>query len=202
MALPQEQGKKKRLIILLPVNLANSMELAHMVHWKAFQENMEVVYFTIENDENDLLDLTRDMATLKAVTSGNLLNVQWVHAARKDWLNRLRAIYQPGDEMMCDQDQCVEDGLTRNVKLAEFIYKTLAVNVHQVPGLYSRSEPPKKKLGNSLITATGFLLIIAFFTYLQSQTDQYMPGTVGLIVVLIFLGIEVGAILAWNDFNH
>ena len=65
------QEKKKRLIVLLPVCMANDFELAHMIHWMAYQKNCDVFYMTVAESNDNSLALSRDMATLKAVTAGN-----------------------------------------------------------------------------------------------------------------------------------
>ena len=191
--------KKNHLIVLLPVNKANDIELAHTIHWTAFQKNCDVVYLTVEDSNDGSLALSRDMATMKAVTAGNWLNVQWIRASSTDWLARLEEIYQPEDEILCDEKQTLDHGLLSKVKLHSLESETTADDLHLDAGFYPTRAAERKKGIPGFLSLMGFLAIIALFTWLQIQVDGAVQGTLGTTIALLVLCVEFGAIWVWNN---
>lgn len=194
------QEKKKHLIVLLPVSLVNDVEMAHMIHWMAFQKNCDVVYLTAEDSSDGSLALSRDMATMKAVTAGNWLSAQWIQASPADWLARLQEIYQPGDEIMCTEEQTIDHGMLQKEKLYDLVKETTEADIQLVSGFYPVHKAKKKRGIPEFLALMGFLVIIALFAFLQIQVDSAIHGTVGTVIVLILLCVEFGAIWVWN--NH
>ena len=191
--------KKNHLIVLLPVSKANDIELAHTIHWTAFQKNCDVVYLTVEDSNDGSLALSRDMATMKAVTAGNWLNVQWIQASPTDWLARLEEIYQPEDEILCNEEQTIDHGLLREVKLNRFVIESSAADMDLESNFYPTREEKRKKGIPEFLSLMGFLAIIALFTWLQIQMDGAVQGTLGTTIALLVLCVEFGAIWVWNN---
>ena len=139
------QEKKKRLIVLLPVCMANDFELAHTIHWMAYQKNCDVFYMTVAESNDESLALSRDMATLKAVTAGNGLRAQWIQAGPTDWLARLQDIYRPEDEIVCSEEQTIDHDLFGKVKLYHFVKETTAADIHPEFWLLSHARSEREK---------------------------------------------------------
>jgi hypothetical protein len=192
------QEKKRRLIVLLPGNMAYDFELAHMIHWMAFQRNRDVVYLTKEDENDGSLALSRDMATMNAVTAGNCLRVQWIQAGPTDWLARLQEIYQSDDEIICSEDQTLDHDLFGKVKFYHLEKESTTADVHPVFGFYPTHEVKREKRIPEFLVLIGFLVIIALFTWLQIQVDGVLQGTLSTVIVLILLCVEFGAIWMWN----
>ena len=195
------QEKKKRLIVLLPVCMANDFELAHMIHWMAYQKKCDVFYMTVAESNDNSLALSRDMATLKAVTAGNGLQAQWIQASPTNWLARLQDIYRPEDEMVCSEEQTIDHDSFGKVKLYHFVKEATAADIHPVSGFYPTQEVKRKKRLPEYLSWMGFLAIIALVTWLQIQVDAAIHGTASTVIVLILLCIEFGAIWAWNNYT-
>jgi len=193
------QETKKRLIVLLPVSMTNNIDLAHMIHWMAFQKKCDVIYLTSEDCNDGSLALSRDMATMKAVTAGNGLSAQWIQAGPADWLTRLHEIYRPEDEIMCNEEQTIGHTFLQKVKLYDLVKETTTADIHLVSGFYPTQEVKRKKGIPEALTWMGFLGIIALITWLQIQVDATIHGTLSTVIVLILLCIEFGAIWVWNN---
>jgi len=195
------QEKKKHLIVLLPVCMANDFELAHKIHWMAYRKNCDVFYMTIAENNEGSLALSRDMATMKAVTAGNWLQAQWIQARPSDWVTRLQEIYRPEDEIVCTEEQAIDHSLSGQGKLYQIVKEAVAAEIHPVSGYDLPHEEVRRKRIPEFLAYAGFLVIIALITWLQIQVDAALRGTVDTVIVLILLCVEFGAIWAWNNFT-
>ena len=99
------QEQNKRMIVLVPDGITNNLDLAHKIHWMAMAEHYDILFLAIVNDEEKMLSLSRNMATLKAVTAANWLTVSAKLTTARKWLNTLKEIYLPGDIIVCHDEQ-------------------------------------------------------------------------------------------------
>lgn len=189
---------KNRLIVLIPDGVTANLELARKIHWIALRDPREVLYLALVDHADDEYSVSRSITTMKAITATNLLPVKSKLTRTADWLTTLRAIYQPGDQIVCHEEQCVRDGFLRTKPVAEFLRDTLHAHITTVSGFYHPARLQTRQWLNSFVSWFGFLTILGLFGLLEFQIDQSLQGTIEKILFILILLIEFGTIWAWN----
>lgn len=189
---------RPRLIVLMPACVDHSIELAHQIHRMASGEDRDVLYFTLEDDHDDGLRRTREMATLKAVTAGSRLEVSWLSAGSDDWLSTLQTVARPEDVVVYHTEQQVNTGLFRRVGIRNVLKDSIPSPVRPVSGYYQPDKRLVKGWPGELLFLAGFLSILAVFTWLEIWVGQSNEGIAGLILVFLIFCIQCGMLWAWN----
>jgi hypothetical protein len=199
MQLPVENQQPNRLIVIIPDCLAGNQELAYKIFWMANREHREVYYLTLVDQEENLLAANLAMITMKAVTASNSLAVQFQLAKTALWKKTLREIYQPGDCIVCQQEQLIKNGLFTTKPLAEYlrdIYKMTTINIS---GYYDPHTVQVRHLRHRVIAWSGFLLIFVGFFALEILLHDQIQGILKKVILSMLFTIVVGAILIWNS---
>lgn len=202
MRLPIEQNRSKRLIVLIADCQANNHDLAHAVHWMADRERRSVLYLVLGDDCENMLEVSRNMATMKAVTSGNRLPVDVKLVGKGYWIDELRKITSPADVILCQEEQTVVNGLFKTIPIGDFLSSHFSAPVRTISGYYHPFQTQAKKWLHEFFALLGFLVIMAVFTWLQIRLDQAFGGPAAKIYVIVMFGVEMGAIWAWYKFAY
>lgn len=202
MSIQADQGQVKRLIVLVPDSLENNMDLAHKIHWLALRERCEVFYLALVDDEEQLLAMSRSIATMKAVTAGNWLIVNSKVTETKHWLSALRDIFAPGDIIVCHAEQSVQAGLFRTEPISDFLHRALHARTIVIDGFYHPAQVQVRRWFHELWYWAGFLFIIALFFAIEITLDQAIQGAGRILLLMLVLCIEFGAVLAWNNYSR
>ena len=196
------QTKTIRLIVVMDDCQANDQDLAHAIYWLARQENLTVLYLVLVEDHDNGMAVTRDMATMKALTAANKLQVEVSLIEKGDWSKILRKILCPGDVVICQEELTIVNGLSKPIPVSEYLSTHLKVPVHRISGFYHPSlECPKKRLPE-FIKSLGFLVILAVFTWLQIKLDLLLDGWVQYMFIITTFCIEMGVIWNWYKFTY
>lgn len=198
MAIAIPSQTKKRLIVLVPDGLAGNTDLAHRIYWLATRSGCDVLYVALVDDPEKRLSTMRYMATMKAVTAGNSLVVHSILADTSSWRKTLSELYQPGDRIVCHEEQSVKTGFLKTVPVSEFLQGSLGVPVVKISGFYHPGRLQLGRWAHTLITWLGFLLILAAFTLLEIQLDPVFTGLPGKVLLAVLFTIEIGSIWAWD----
>jgi hypothetical protein len=197
-----ENQAKNRLIVLVPDCLASNLELARKVHWIAIRERREVLYLTLVDNVEKLLNVSSCMAQVKAVTTGNWLVVNTQVTETKSWLKTLREVFVPGDMIICHEEQTVESGFFETIPLEDYLRSNFKGPVGVVAGFY---HPGNEFVRNGLLTFlfwTGFLAIIAIFAFFEFRLSMEIKGLARSFLLMMVIFIEFGAIWAWNSITN
>ena len=194
---PAERNPK-RMIVLLPECLMNDMDMARKIHLMASRSHCDILYLTLLINNERMLSVARSMATLKAMTSGNGVLVQSKLVNRTQWLKTLRDIYQPGDQIVCHEEQFIAIGFFRTSPIREYLCNEFAVPIITLSGFYHPQKALFKLWFSSLTTWVGFLFILGIFTFLEIQVDGRLNGVTGKALFFILILVEFGAVWAWN----
>lgn len=193
-----QNQSRPRLIVLLPTGLEGNLALARSVHQLARQNQADVFYLMLVDDDEQTLQISRALATMKAITADGNLSVGSRLVSTPDWLAALRSIYRPGDTLVCQAEQTVRNGFLRVRPLDEFLVDLLPAPVLTLHGFYHPQRQQIRDWTNGLLHWAGFLLIIAAFTLLEIKFEPTVHGTVHAIVLGVFITAEFGAVLLWN----
>jgi hypothetical protein len=201
MALVAENTISKQLIVVINEDLANNSKLAQAIHWMGTNDNCSILYLVpVERLENMVM-VSRNMATMKAVTSANRLQVSSKTVLSEDWLKTLGKVIGPNDIIVCQEEQTVLNGRFKPVSLGSFLTKKFTNPVQIMSGYYHPIQTTVKKWMHELIGLIGLLVILGVFTWLQINVDEALIDPYGSIFIMITFIIEMGAIIIWHKFT-
>jgi hypothetical protein len=195
------QGEKGRLIVLVPENLVNNMELVNKIYQMAMLERRNVYYLALVEGDTNLLAAARSIATVKALISGGLIHPHSQVVETSHWIDALCEIYRPGDVIVCHAEQQVRSGFLRTVPASEFIRARLNAPVHTISGFYHPEQMQIWQWVHRLAYWAGLLAILASFFLVEVQLDQSIHGVTRTALLIILLVVELGASIAWNRIN-
>ena len=199
MDIPQSECENsKRLIVFVPDGLANQTKLAYKIHWIAIREKRDVLYLTLVDDPGQVLPISRSMATMKAITSGNWLTVNSKLVETRQWFAVLKELYRPGDLIVCHEEQTVNMSFLKAIPVNTFLQQTLNEPVLTVTGFYHPQHLQWKLWLRDVLDLIGILLIIGMFTGLEVQIEGAARGAAQIILEMLAVSIEVGSILIWK----
>lgn len=197
-----DEKQSKRLIVLITDCMVNDRELAHAIHWMAFDENLPVLYLVLVHDNENMVAAARDMATMKAVTAANRLLVEAKLIGTGHWLETLRETAEPGDVIVCQEEQTVGSGLFKTIPISPFLSSQLNSPVRTISGYYHPIQTKTKNWFHQFFAVLGFLVILSLFTWLQIRVNGVLDGTEAKIFLTLTFCIEMSAIWAWNKFTY
>lgn len=193
-----EPKTRNRLIVLIPDSLADNTELARKIHHIADQECLSVLYLVLVNDADKMLDVSRSIATMKAVTSASSLIVESKLIEPGNLLQTLQMRTYPGDMIARLDEPTVASGYFQMVPASEF----LASDGKAPVSLYSNGSQQSQDQSQSwfypLLSLLGFFVIIVAFTWLEMSLNLSSQGGLQKLLLIILFVIELGALFAWN----
>lgn len=192
---------KKRLLVLIPDCLAGNSDLAHKIYWMAIRDHCDVLLLALVDDVDEMLSVSRGMATMAAIISNNHINVDSKLTETKYWLKTLRTVHRSGDIVVCHEEQSVDNGFLRTTPLKKFIQNNLKMSISTLSGFYHPWQVQIKIWLHNLLFWAGCLVIIAFFTVLEILIDRDFLGITRTGLFLIALFFELGIIMTWNNFQ-
>jgi len=191
-----------RLIVLLPESLAGDLEFATRIHRVAAQSQKNVVYLTILDDPDHALTVSRNLATMKAVTESNLVHAGSVQVPTDRWFAKLKEILGPEDTVVCQAEQSVRQGVFRTIPIADYLHSILGKPMIIMEGYYHPRMIQVSAWVKSLFFWLGAIAILAGFTWLELQADSAFPGFIHPVVLIVILIMEIGSVWLWSRFVH
>ncbi len=193
-----ECGNSKRLIVFVPEGIANETEFAYKVHWIAIREKRDVLYLSLVDDPDQVLPISRSMATMKAITSGSWLTVNSKLVETRQWFAVLKELYRPGDLIVCHEEQTVNVRFLKAIPVNTFLQQSLHAPVLTVTGFYHPQHLQRKWWLHEVLNLIGILMIMWLFTGLEVQIEGAARGAAQMVLEMLAVSIEVGSILIWN----
>lgn len=190
--------RSNRLIVLLPDCLANHASLAHQVYGMAHRDQRQVIYLTLVDNEADIPLVGCHLETLKTLTATNSLSVQSTFTATKHWLRTIQNLYCPGDEVVCQKEQVVRNGLFGTLPIGDYLQSKLDIPVTYISGYYHPDKQQLYQWLRELIAWVGFLAILAFFTWFEVQLNPITSEFAEKALLSILVVIEISLIWIWN----
>jgi hypothetical protein len=112
---------KKRLIVIVPGQLADNFRLAADIHTIACKVDADVLYLVLASDREKMLELSGHMKTMRAVTMGTWIIVVSDVADLATWRKPLQKIYHSHDLITIASEQNVVSGQLRPVPVIDFL---------------------------------------------------------------------------------
>jgi hypothetical protein len=193
-----EKVQNSRLIVLLPQSLVGDVDFAQKVHRMASRDHKDVLYLTLLDDPEAVLSVARGIATMKAVTESNLIQVGSIQVPAQRWFEKLQQVFRGGDMILCHREQSVKLGLFRTQPTADYLIANLTHSVLTAEGFYNPQRSALQGWGRGLLFWLGALAIVTGFTLLELQADSAFPGFTHKLVLAAILLIEFGAVWFWS----
>ena len=190
------QAARKRMIVILPESDAGNLSVAYKVHWIAVREQRDVVYLTLVKDMAEMMTCARRMATMKAATEGDHVFAVSKLVPAGEWLKTVQEIARPEDLLVCQEDQTVKTGFMQAQPASDYLARLLGNPIRTMPSDKPawRGQAHRWLLGAAFWL--GFFAIVAVFSLLEIQIDRTVQGGAHMVLLLMALGLEFGAIAA------
>jgi hypothetical protein len=190
----------KQLIVVIHEDLANNSNLAQAIHWMGANENCSILYLVLVERLENMLTISRNMATMKAVTSANGLHVSAKTVLSTDWLKTLEKVIRPNDIIVCQEEQTVLNGRFKPKSLGDYLSVKFNNPIHTMSGYYHPVQTMAKKWIHELIGLMGILVILGVFTWLQINGENALDDPYASIYIMITFIIEMGLVIVWHKF--
>lgn len=186
------------MIVIIPQVLAGNLKMAHRVYWMGIREECDILYLVLVDQPADRMRVTLRSATMTAGLSGSAMDVDFQVVDRRRWLKALRAVYRPGDRMICHKEQMVKTGLTRFSPLEAFLKEKFSARVTALEGYYDPRQDQIQQWGKSLLFWAVTLLILAGFFALEWQSRLWVHGWAHKLILALLNMLEIGSVVAWS----
>lgn len=197
MALVSGKPISKQLIVIINEDLTDNSKLAQAIHWMGENEKSPILYLVpVERLEN-MMVVSRNMATMKAVTSANRLQVSAKTVLTEDWLETLKKVIGPNDIIVCQEEQTVLTGRFKTEALGEYLSENFKNPIQTMSGYYHPVQTAAKKWMHELIGLLGVLVILGVFTWLQINGEKALNDPYASIFVTLLFIIEMSVIIVW-----
>lgn len=184
MAMTENQNKPlgnvARMIVYIPGILDQATDFANQVYNQAIAQKRQIVYLTIDNQDDESLANQRQLSTLIAITGDNCVTASVLRIKAKDRLDAIRRVTHPGDLVVWPEGcALIPDNLERE----------LGINQQILPGkhLYSvnRAVHQLRSLHFWLFT----LIALAGFTYLEFSLVGQVEGYLHKVILAMLFVI-------------
>jgi hypothetical protein len=191
-----------RLLVLVP-GPATSIELANRI-WSlaATKKEVEVLFMGAAWENNDLYTMRRLLATLAAATRDQQVRVETRLATGKNWLQAIRAVWQPGDLIICHREQAITAWGFQRLPLAEAIAVTFQTPVYVLTGHYPErppAQPPWRVTTGRLLRFLLPFLIIAGSFGLQLFIGKSFTNWLYDVLMILSVAVELGLLALWHE---
>jgi hypothetical protein len=192
---------KPRLIALVPGGLVEASRFAQQVRWLALQEQCDVLYLAIMDQDADELSTRRFLATLEALSSDPMFEVSSRRVAAPDWIKAIYSVYQSADRIVCHEGQLAPAGFGKGVPLDGYLRQEKHLQVHTLNDFY----PHEKSYSLDWLRGIGFwlgsLAILALFSLVEFRVDHVMGGMTRMLILGVLLALEAGLIFELNKYT-
>jgi len=196
------KGISRRLIVVFPDYMLGKNDLAQEVYWMAEREELSVLYLVLVDETNNMLSVSRNMATMKAVTSGNKLLVEGKIVEFSNWFDILKQTANPTDIILCQEEQTIIDDSFKTIPIKDYLSNHLTSPVRTISGYYLSKKTRQEKWFPETFAWFGFLIILAVFTWMQISLDQALEGSLSTITLAFTVLVEGGVIWYWYKFSY
>lgn len=191
-----------RLIVLVPDVIIDPLDFAHRVHWLAMEFSRDVLYLALTRRDQDHLALDRMLATLKAVTADSLCRVESAIVEDADWVEAVRGLYNPGDLVICHENQTVKMPHSETISLEDYLRTYDKMPVDALHGFYQPAPAPARGWARGLVFWLGCLAILGGFSYLELVSTGTVSSPQHKILLIVLLLFEFGLLTEWTRITN
>lgn len=187
-----------RLIVLVPRGVIEVSRFAQQVRWLALQQQRDVLYLAMTDQDADELSTRRLLATLEALTCDPLYEVSARQVEATDWVKAIYSVYQPEDRVVCHAGQLAPAGFGKGFPLEEYLKEEKHLQVYILNGLYPHEAGHSLDWLRGIGFWLGSLAILAMFSIVEYRVDHLLSGITRLLILAVLLVLEAGLIYELN----
>lgn len=192
---PAPAPRLRRVIVLIPDMEIDPVRSARRVRELAYQLDRQVQFLGTCPDAAHESAVRRQLVNLAGLARDDRVSAEVRVEAGLGWLQAVQANWQPGDRLVCFEDQRI--GLRKRL-LSRVLEARLEVAVHILP-LPPGERRRRSKLAGKVLAWPGSLVILALFFWLQIRLSQLPQDWGHNALLYASLIAEVGLILLWNS---
>ena len=207
-----ERMDVKRLIVLVPDEGANGVDLARKVWALAAPCELQVVLLCLLGVEDHHDGIGRDnesresaarlrLATLASLVRDDHINVETSVVLSRKWVGAIRQLCQPGDIVLCCVEQTVPTTASGRQPMHQVLSWVLEVPVFVLTGLYGEPRPQDDRAPSPLSRVLFWsvvLGIVAVFFFVQVQVNHQAVGLIRVLLLVCSAFVELGVIALWS----
>jgi hypothetical protein len=144
-----------------------------------------------------LLEVSRSMTEIKAITADQWLNVKSVISMTQGWLGTLKVLFQPGDMIVCQEEQSISPRHFSTLPLGDYLRDSCKYPVTTVAGFYHPVRVQANQWLHQIRFWAGVIVILAGFFVLEANLDTMAQGMAHLLLMAFIVVFEIGAVAAW-----
>jgi hypothetical protein len=191
-----------RLLVLVPDGVVNGIAFAHKIHWMAAQEQRDVLYLALYENNESKLTAMRWMVTMTAVTRDSSLGVETKLVAVCDWLKVLQEEYRAGDVILCHAEQQAQVRFGKMMPLRDFLQTRFQAPISTIAGFYQPEQILATRYRHNLLFWLGCLVMLVGFSFLEFRVDFGTNGFIRPMLLITLIALEMGLIWAWSHVNN
>lgn len=185
----------QRLLVLIPDADSANTELARRIWELAVAHGFPVLLLGLCMDATEEILLRRQLVTMAAAIRDSKVSTQIQIEFGQDWIEKVRAVWRPGDLVVCFAEQQV--GL-RHKPLSQVLNSGLQVPVYILSGLYV-PDRPRSSLPSQIVSWAGSIGILLGFFWVQVKIDQLPKDWTHTFLLCLSVFVEIVLIWMWNS---
>ncbi|MGH2522405.1 MAG: hypothetical protein ACRDH2_07865, partial [Anaerolineales bacterium] len=186
-----------RLVVLIPDQDMNDAELARRVWGLASPRGLAILFLGL-CDGLEESRVRRRLATLAAITRDDWVRAEIRLEFEGDWRRSIKAIWRPGDLVVCHAEQTVEAWGVGRKPLSQALVSALNAPVYVFSGFYSELPTPPFSLASRLFSWAIPLAILAGFFWIQVQIDRLPTDWARTTLFILSVLAEFGLVWIWH----
>ncbi|MEI7988226.1 MAG: hypothetical protein WCI88_04235 [Chloroflexota bacterium] len=188
------QKNINRFYVLVPSIIKNDIQLARKIRSMATEDRQEVIFLSIVKDINTKYSAERRLTTLAAITRDKRVQTRYQALFASDWVEVLQQIVQPGDAVICHEEQLTK----HNHPLNKQLITKLSTPVISLSGYFVEESTNDSFWQPQLFFWGAIFAVIIFFLIFEINVDALIDGWVGRAVLIIVLMVEFSLIWILN----
>jgi len=190
-------GQIQRLVVLVSEPDWDDADLPRRVWELAAVHGSAVLLLGLFDHVAGEALLRRHLITMAAAIQDDHVSTRVLIESGRDWVARVRGIWQPGDLVVCSDDRRAG---SRPAPSSQLLTSDLRVPVH----VFSRMNPESRArpgLLRQAVSWAGPLGIIAGLFWLQVVISQLTGEPTRAVLLSFSVLVEIGLILVWNSLS-
>jgi hypothetical protein len=187
----------RRLIVLVPALDVDEAAVARRIWELAAPAGLAVLFLGLCAGSSQEPGMQRRLVTLASLTRDARIQLETRLEFGRNWLRWIRAVYRPGDVIVCDAEQLSGRG---SKPLRQRI-QALGAPVWTLAGLYPPGGATRPSGPAELVFWVVSLAILAGFFWMQIRIVRLHEDWADNMLLYLSAVVETGLLWAWHHFS-
>lgn len=187
----------RRLVVLVPAVDVDEAAVARYIWELAAPAGLAVLFLGLCARSTQEPAMQRRLVTLASLTRDARIALETRLEFGRNWLRRIRAVYQPGDVIVCHAEQ--RAGLGR--KPLSRMVESMGAPVWTLAGLYPLEGTGRRDGPAELVFWAVSIAILAGFFWLQVRIVRMHEDWANNMLLYFSIITETGLLWAWHHLS-